>query len=57
MSKIDYRASENDVDQIPLRRIVKGLLSVILWLHNNPGVTVSRQKLFSRFKERMRQGS
>lgn len=57
MSRIDYRAGEDDIDQFPLRRIVKGLLGVMLWLHNNPGVTVSRQQLFSEFENRMRQGS
>ena len=54
MSRFDYRATESDVEQFPLRAVVKALLSVMLWLHNNPGVSVTRQQLFSKFKERMR---
>ncbi len=54
--RFDYRAGEDDVDQFSLRQIVKGLLGVMLWLHNNPAASVTRQQLFSEFKKRMRQG-
>ena len=54
MSRLDYRASESQVDRFPLRLVVKGFLSVMLWLHNNPGVSVTRQQLFTKFKELMR---
>ena len=54
MSRLDYRASEREMDQIPLRTIVKGLLSITLWLHNNPGATPTRQQLFTKFKEFLR---
>ena len=54
MSRLDYRATESQVDQFPLRSVVKALLRVMLWLHNNPGVSVTRQQLFSKFKELMR---
>ena len=54
MSRLDYRATESQVDQFPLRSVVKALLSVMLWLHNNSDVSVTRQQLFSKFKELMR---
>ena len=54
MSRLDYRAIESQVDQFPLRTVVKALLRVMLWLHNNPGVSVTRQQIFSKFKELMR---
>lgn len=54
MSRFDYKAGEVEIEKVPLHRIIKGILSIILFLHRNPGFAVTRVQLFKKFKELMR---
>ena len=61
MSRIDFRATENELEQIPLHKLIRGLLRIILWLYNNPNRTeltnnpAGLQLLYKKFKELIKQ--
>jgi len=52
--RYDYRASESGIGDIPPRLIIRAMLRIILWLHNNPTATPTPAQLFTKFKELVR---